>query len=361
MGDSFGHIFKVTTYGESHGEGLGLILEGCPPGLTINWEDVQAELHRRRPGQSKLTTPRRESDELHLMSGVSEDGVTLGTAIGIHFKNSDVDSSKYENMRNLYRPSHAEFTYEARYGVRDWRGGGRASARETISRVAAGAVARQILQHFVPAIEIVAWVDQMAEITADVDLNEVTLAAVDASEIRCPDPNTAQRMEQRLREARKDRDTLGGVIQCIARGLPAGWGAPVFDKLDADLAKGMMSLPAAKGVEIGSGFRGVLLSGSQHNDSFIQKDGRIGTATNHSGGIQGGISNGEPVTVRVAFKPVATHFKTQKTVNTQGDTVEFAAKGRHDPCVLPRAVPIVEAMMCLVLCDHMLRTAAVLR
>lgn len=357
MGDTYGVAFRVTTFGESHGAALGVVIDGCPPGLALDEAALQRELDRRRPGQSRLTTPRREADRAEILSGVFE-GRTLGTALAMQFRNQDVDSSKYLNMKDLYRPSHADYTYDARYGVRDWRGGGRASARETVARVAAGAVARQVLTARHPGLEVVAWVSQVGEVEVDVDPLTVTTAAVDAHPTRCPDPDGAARMEARIQAAQKARDTVGGVVTCVARGVPAGWGDPVFDKLDADLAKGMMSLPAAKGVEVGSGFRGLLMSGSEHNDAFVMEGGDVRTRTNHSGGVQGGISNGMPVLVRVAFKPVATHFREQETVTWDGQATTFTARGRHDPCVLPRAVPIVEAMCCLVLCDHMMRRAA---
>ena len=360
MGDSFGRTFRVTTFGESHGVGLGVVIEGCPPGVTLNMPAVQAALNRRRPGQSRLTTPRREADQAELLSGVL-DGTTLGTALSMVFRNEDVDSSKYENMRNLYRPSHADYTYEQRYGLRDWRGGGRASARETIARVAAGAVAQQVLQREFPELEVVAWVSEVGDVTSEVDTRTVTVAQVDQHVTRCPDLPAADRMEAQISAVRKERDTIGGVVTCVARGVPAGWGDPVFDKLDADLAKAMISLPAAKGFEIGSGFAGTRMRGSDHNDAFVSTEQGIQTETNHSGGVQGGISNGASLVFRTAFKPVATHFQTQRTVTTEGRDTTFAARGRHDPCVLPRAVPIVEAMTWLVLCDHRLRAAALLR
>jgi len=360
VGDSFGKIFRVTTFGESHGAALGVVIEGCPPGLALDLNAVNAEMARRRPGQSKLTTPRKESDVVTVLSGVFE-GKTLGTALTMVVHNSDVDSSKYLNMKDLYRPSHADFTYEARYGHRDWRGGGRASARETAARVAAGAVARQVLVSRYPEIEIVAWVAQVAEVVAAVDGQSVTRDQVESHMTRCPSPTGAEAMQKRIKQAQSNKDTVGGVVSCVARGVPAGWGDPVFDKLDAELARAMLSLPAAKGFEVGSGFGGILLSGSEHNDAFVMDSGGVRTETNHSGGIQGGISNGEIVFTRTAFKPVATHFKEQRTVTRDGEETSFAAKGRHDPCVLPRAVPIVEAMTALVLCDHMLRFAALMR
>lgn len=360
MGDSFGKIFKVTTFGESHGAALGVVIEGCPPGLALDLNEINAEMARRRPGQSKLTTPRNESDLVSVLSGLFE-GKTLGTALTMVIHNRDVDSSKYLNMKDLYRPSHADFTYQARYGHRDWRGGGRASARETAARVAAGAVARQVLASRHPDIDIVGWVAQVAEVVATVDVNTVRRADVESHMTRCPSPADAEAMQARIKQAQSSRDTVGGVVCCVARGVPAGWGDPVFDKLDAELARAMMSLPAAKGFEVGSGFGGILLSGSEHNDAFVIEDGGVRTATNHSGGIQGGISNGEVICTRTAFKPVATHFKEQRTVTQDGEETTFEAKGRHDPCVLPRAVPIVEAMTALVLCDHMLRYAALMK
>jgi chorismate synthase len=357
MGDSFGRIFRLTSFGESHGEALGGVVEGCPPGIELDQLAVQAELDRRRPGQSKLVTPRKESDTLNILSGVL-DGKTLGTAIGLLFQNTDVDSSKYDDLKGLYRPSHADYTYQAKYGQRDWRGGGRASARETVVRVAAGAIARQIISSRHPDFEVVAWVDRVADVEAVVDSDTVTRQQVDEHLTRCPDPSAAIAMQEKIEATRKAKDTVGGVVACVARGVPAGWGVPVFDKLDGDLARAMLSIPACKGFESGSGFAGTTMNGSSHNDPFVMKDGHVRTRTNHSGGIQGGISNGEPVLMRLAFKPVATIFQKQDTVTTDGQEVQFAARGRHDPCVLPRAVPIVEAMTCLVLCDHMLRQAA---
>ena len=360
MGDTFGHTLRIHTFGESHGAALGVVIEGCPPGVPLDEAAIQAEMDRRRPGQSKLVTPRREPDRVEIASGFFE-GHTLGTALSMLLRNKDADSSKYLDLKGLYRPSHADYTYEARYGVRDWRGGGRASARETAARVAAGAVARQVLRHTHPELRIVAWVDRIADVQSSVDASAVTREHVDAHLTRCPDPEAAPAMEERIQSARRDRDTVGGVVACVARGVPAGWGSPVFDKLEADLAKGMLSIPAAKGFESGSGFAGTYQRGSEHNDPFVIDGGGVTTETNNSGGIQGGITNGAPILIRVAFKPVATLFKDQRTVTTDGEPVVFAARGRHDPCVLPRAVPIVEAMTALVLCDHMLRTAALMR
>jgi chorismate synthase len=353
MGSSYGVLFRITTFGESHGPGLGVVIDGCPPRLPLDVAMVQAELDRRRPGQSRLVSQRKEADRVEILSGVL-DGLTLGTPIAMLVRNEDQRSKDYEEISRAYRPSHADFTYDQKYEIRAVAGGGRASARETLGRVAAGAVAQQLLAKH--GVEIVAWVDEVAGIAASVDDASVTRAAVDTNDIRCPDQAIADRMIERVEQARKDGDSVGGVVRCIARGVPAGWGEPVFDKLDADLAKAMMSIPAVKGVEIGSGFAGTLLTGSQHNDLFYRRDdGSIGTRTNRSGGIQGGISNGEPVTVRVAFKPTATIMRPQDTVDASGRPTVLQPKGRHDPCVLPRAVPIVEAMCALTLADHLLR------
>lgn len=354
MGSSFGRLFRVSTYGESHGGALGGVIDGCPPGLTLDLDAVQAELDRRKPGQSALTTQRKETDRVTFMSGLFE-GITLGTTIGFVIPNKDADSRSYEPFRDRYRPSHADFTYDAKYGRRAWAGGGRASARETASRVAAGAVARQLLTAL-GGVEVVAWVDRVQDIQADVDPSAVHLADVDANIVRCPDAAAAVAMEARIREVRSRGDTVGGVVRCVARGVPAGLGAPVFDKLEADLAKALISLPAAKGFESGSGFAGTALTGMQHNDLFAPSaDGGVLTRTNRSGGIQGGISNGMPIEVSVAFKPVATVFREQETVDRAGRSTTIKPRGRHDPCVLPRAVPMVEAMVCLVLADHWLR------
>jgi chorismate synthase len=353
MGSSFGVLFRITTFGESHGPGLGVIVDGCPPRLALDEAIVQAELDRRRPGQSRLVSQRKEGDRVEILSGVL-DGLTLGTPIAMLVRNEDARGKDYSDIARAYRPSHADFTYDQKYAIRAVAGGGRASARETIGRVAAGAVAQQLLAKH--GVEIVAWVDEVAGIAARVDDAAVTRAAVDTNDIRCPDAATAATMIERVEQARKDGDSVGGVVRCVARGVPAGWGEPVFDKLDADLAKAMMSIPAVKGVEIGSGFAGTLLTGSAHNDLFYRRDdGSVGTRTNRSGGIQGGISNGEAVTVRIAFKPTATIMRAQDTVGPDGSPTVLQPKGRHDPCVLPRAVPIVEAMCALVLADHLLR------
>jgi chorismate synthase len=356
MGSSFGVLFRITTFGESHGPALGVVIDGCPPRLTLELAQIQAELDRRRPGQSRLVSQRKEADQVEILSGVL-DGVTLGTPIAMVIRNQDARSKDYEQIAQAYRPSHADYTYDAKYGIRAIAGGGRASARETAGRVAAGAIAQQLLA--TRGVSIVAWVDEVSGIAATVDERTVTRDAVDANEIRCPDAAIAASMIERVEQARKAGDSVGGVVRAIARGVPAGWGEPVFDKLDADVAKAMMSIPAVKGVEIGSGFGGTLLAGSQHNDLFYQRDdGAIGTRTNRSGGIQGGISNGEPITVRVAFKPTATIMQPQDTVDPAGRPAVIAPRGRHDPCVLPRAVPIVEAMLALVLADHCLRQQA---
>jgi chorismate synthase len=356
-GNTFGHLFRVTTFGESHGPGMGAILDGCPSRLALTEEDIQPDLDRRRPGANRLSTARREADRVQILSGVSE-GMTTGTPIALTFKNADAKPSSYEGMRDLYRPSHADFTYDAKYGHRAWSGGGRASARETVARVAAGAIARKLLTESL-GVEIVAWVDRVGDLEASVNLETVVRAEVAAQgAVQCPDERAAAEMTTLIEAARNDGDTVGGVIRCVARGVPAGFGEPVFDKLEATLAHAMLSLPAAKGFEIGSGFAGTRLRGSAHNDAFISVDGEIRTATNRSGGIQGGISNGMPITLAVAFKPVATHFKAQETVDKAGASQVLKAKGRHDPCVLPRAVVIVEAMTALCLCDAWLRHRA---
>ena len=356
MSNSFGHTFRITTFGESHGAGLGVVVDGCPAGHPFPHARIAAQMARRRPGQGKLTSPRQESDEVRVLSGVDpESGQTLGTPITMLVGNTDARGHHYDELADLYRPSHADYTYDVRYGLRARAGGGRASARETVGRVAAGALAEDLLAAL-HRVDIVAWVDEVAGITATVDPANVTREHVDASPVRCPDPAAAGRMIAAIDDARRDGDTVGGVVRCVARNVPAGWGAPVFDKLTANLAQAMMSLPASRGFEVGDGFASTRLRGSQHNDPFTaDESGQIHTITNHSGGIQGGISNGETLRLAVAFKPVATIFREQQTVTRAGQPVTFQAKGRHDPCVLPRAVPMVEAMAALVLCDHMLR------
>jgi chorismate synthase len=357
MSSSFGTLFRVSTFGESHGGGVGVVIDGCPPRLPIDEASIQRDLDRRRPGQSRLVTQRDEEDRAEILSGVFE-GRTLGTPIAVLVRNKDHLPAAYDHLKDVYRPSHADFTYEAKYGVRDHRGGGRSSARETIGRVAAGAIARQLLAT-VAGIEVLAWVSQVHDIDAAIDPSAVTLDDVETTPTRCPSPAEAERMVAAIEQARRNGDSLGGVVECVVRNMPPGLGEPVFDRLDADLAKAMLSLPAAKGFEVGSGFRGTRLTGLQHNDPFIPgADGRPRTATNHSGGVQGGISNGEDLLLRVAFKPTATIASAQQTVDRDGNPVELAAKGRHDPCVLPRAVPMVEAMVLLVLADHWLRQKA---
>ncbi|MEO0395531.1 MAG: chorismate synthase [Cyanobacteria bacterium P01_A01_bin.137] len=354
MGNTFGHLFRITTFGESHGGGVGVVVDGCPPQLEISAEEIQVDLDRRRPGQSKITTPRKETDTCEIVSGVFE-GKTLGTPITILVRNKDQRPQDYGEMATKYRPSHADATYDAKYGIRNYQGGGRSSARETIGRVAAGAIAKKIL-HQVAGVDIVAYVKRIHDMEAPIDPNEVTLEQVESNIVRCPNPDFANEMIARIDQVRKDGDSIGGVVECVARKVPKGLGSPVFDKLEADIAKGMMSLPASKGVELGSGFAGTFLTGSQHNDEFYtDADGNIRTRTNRSGGTQGGISNGENIIIRVAFKPTATILKEQKTVDQQGNETTLSGRGRHDPCVLPRAVPMVEAMMALVLCDHLMR------
>jgi chorismate synthase len=349
-GNSFGQALRVTTFGESHGGALGVVIDGLPGGFPLDLDAVARELARRRPGQSALTTQRKEADQFEVVSGLFE-GRTLGTPLTLLFRNADADPRAYAPFAHLYRPSHADWTTDAKYGHRDWRGGGRASARETVARVAAGAVARQLLA----PVTITAWVHRVGDIEAP-DVWEVDPAAVEANLVRCPDPASAAAMEALIREVRADGDTVGGVIRCVARNVPAGLGEPVFDKLEADLARAMLSLPAAKGFESGSGYAGARMRGSAHNDLFVPgPDGHPRTLTNRSGGIQGGISNGMPITFTVAFKPVATIFRPQATVDVHNQPAELMPRGRHDPCVLPRAVPMVEAMAALVLADHRCR------
>ncbi len=358
MSSSTGRLFRVTTFGESHGGGIGAVVDGCPPRLPLNEEMIQHDLDRRRPGQSRLTTLRDEADKVQLLSGIFE-GHTLGSPIAVLVGNTDARPSAYEDFKDVYRPSHADYTTEAKYGIRNWQGGGRASARETIGRVAAGAIARQLLRTAAD-IEVLAWVRQVGTITADVDPTAVTLADVEADATRCPSPDHAAAMTGAIEAARRDGNSLGGIVECVARRVPPGLGEPVFDKLEADLAKAALSLPAAKGFEIGSGFAGVTMTGREHNDPFTPgPDGRPRTASNRSGGVQGGISNGEDIVIRVAFKPTATIASPQETVDRDNNPVTLAARGRHDPCVLPRAVPMVEAQVLLVLADHWLRQQAV--
>jgi chorismate synthase len=356
MGNTFGHLFRSTTWGESHGGAVGVVVDGCPPRLALSEADIQGELDRRRPGQSRITTQRREADSCQILSGVFE-GQTLGTPITILVWNTDAKSQHYAPFKDIYRPSHADYAYDAKYGIRNWQGGGRASARETVGRVAAGAIAKKLLRERC-GTEIIGYVTQIHKLYAAVDPHTVTLEQVEANMVRCPDAVCAEEMIARIDWARRQGDSLGGVVAVVARQVPAGLGEPVFDKLEADLAKAVMSLPASKGFEIGSGFAGTTLTGSEHNDPFEMRHGRIHTRTNNSGGVQGGISIGEPLIMRVAFKPTATIAREQETVTCRGEPTTLAAKGRHDPCVLPRAVPMVEAMVALVLADHYLRQAA---
>jgi chorismate synthase len=357
LGSTFGQAFRLTTFGESHGGAVGVVVDGCPPRLPLDLAEIQRDLDRRRPGQSSLTTPRQEADTAEILSGVFE-GLTLGTPIAIMVRNQDARPSAYEHMKDVFRPSHADWTTEAKYGIRNWQGGGRASARETVGRVAAGAIARKLLA-IGAGIEVLAWVQRVHEVETKLDPGSVTLASVESNPVRCPDPAAAAEMAERIDAARRRGDSLGGVVECVARGVPAGLGEPVFDKLEADLARALMSLPASKGFEIGSGFAGTHMTGLQHNDPFVPgEDGRPRTTSNRSGGVQGGISNGEPIVLRVAFKPTATISSAQQTVDRAGHAVTLEAQGRHDPCVLPRAVPMVEAMVCLVLADHWLRQRA---
>jgi chorismate synthase len=351
MGNTYGTLFKIATFGESHGLAIGVVIDGCPAGLEIDEAFIQAELTRRKPGQSKITTQRKEDDTFKILSGVFE-GRSTGTPIAIEIENQDQRSKDYSHIENTFRPSHADFTYQEKYGVRDHRGGGRSSARETAARVAAGAIAKLLLKKY--AIEINAFVSQVGELKAP-HYTSLDLSKTEENIIRCPDPITAEKMIALIDQVRLDRDTIGGVVTCIVKNSPVGLGEPVFDKLHAELGKAMLSINAVKGFEYGSGFEGVQLRGSQHNDEFYKEGGRIRTKTNHSGGVQGGISNGEDIYFNVAFKPVATIMQDQHTVDKDGNDAIVSGKGRHDPCVVPRAVPIVEAMAALVLVDFLLR------
>ena len=358
MGNTFGHLFRVTTFGESHGGGIGVVIDGCPPDIEILQSDIQSDLDRRRPGQSEITSQRKEEDVCEILSGVFENK-SLGTPIAILIRNKDARPQDYNEIKTAFRPSHADFTYEAKYGIRNWQGGGRASARETIGRVAAGAIAKQILTKLFPRFDLMAYVIQIHEIAAQIDRATVGANEVDRNAVRCPDEAIAKKMIRLIETVRDEGDSVGGVIECVIRGIPAGLGEPVFDKLEADLAKAMLSLPATKGFEIGSGFSATRMRGSQHNDAFETREGRVATSTNFSGGIQGGISNGEEIYFRVAFKPTATIAREQATVTSAGEETTLAGRGRHDPCVLPRAVPMVEAMAAIVVCDHALRQRAI--
>mmetsp|Transcript_13121 Transcript_13121/g.18799 ORF Transcript_13121/g.18799 Transcript_13121/m.18799 type:complete len:440 (-) Transcript_13121:71-1390(-) len=357
MGNTFGKVFRISTWGESHGGGVGVTLDGCPPRIPLSKLDIQLDLDRRRPGQSRITTPRNELDEVEVLSGVSEEGTTLGTPIALLVRNTDQRSSDYLNndMRVAYRPSHADATYDAKYGVRAIAGGGRSSARETVGRVAAGAIARKILKMY-NNIEVLAYVSKVQDIGCQVNEDTFTMEQVDSNMVRCPDAIAAALMLDRIDEIRKSGNSIGGVVTCVARNVPAGWGSPVFDKLEAELAKACMSIPAAKGFESGDGFSGTLLTGKEHNDEFYIDPitGATRTKTNRSGGIQGGISNGENIVIHVAFKPTSTIGQSQRTVTRDGEEVDLRGKGRHDPCVLPRAVPMVEAMVALTLVDQLM-------
>jgi chorismate synthase len=356
MANTFGRLFRATTWGESHGGGVGVVVDGCPPRLPLDETDIQPDLDRRRPGQSAIVTPRKETDRVQILSGTFE-GLTLGTPIALCVRNEDARSEAYAEMATKFRPSHADFTYQTKYGIRAWPGGGRSSARETVGRVAAGAIARKLLRERF-GIEILACVTQVQALQAAVDPESLQSAEIEANAVRCPDPAVASQMIELIERRRSEGDSVGGIVMGVARGVPAGWGEPVFDRLEADLAKAMLSLPASKGFDIGSGFGGIAMTGREHNDAFRNRGGRVRTVTNRSGGVQGGISNGETLYFRVAFKPVATIMHEQDTVDVEHRNTTLKGRGRHDPCVLPRAVPIVEAMTALVLADHALRHRA---
>jgi chorismate synthase len=356
MPNTFGHVFRITTWGESHGGGVGVVVDGCPPRLPLTEADIQPDLDRRRPGQSKIVSPRRENDTVQILSGTFE-GKTLGTPICLLVRNEDARPEAYTEMATKFRPSHADYTYQAKFGIRAWPGGGRTSARETVGRVAAGAIAKKLLRQRY-GVEVLAYVKQVQRIIAEVDPEKVKARDIESNIVRCPDSPAGARMIRLIEKMRRAGDSVGGIVEGVARGVPPGWGEPVFDRLEADLAKAMLSLPASKGFEIGSGFGGILLTGTQHNDQFRAHAGKVYTTTNRSGGVQGGISNGQTIYFRVAFKPVATVLQEQDTVDVHFKNTTLKARGRHDPCVLPRAVPIVEAMTALVLVDHALRHQA---
>ncbi len=355
-GNSFGQIFKITTFGESHGGAVGVVIDGCPSNIEISEEEIQIELDRRRPGQSSVTTPRKETDQVHIFSGVFE-GKTTGTPIMMMAKNKNVRSEDYHHLKDLYRPSHADYVFQEKYGHRDWRGGGRSSARETWARVAAGAIAKKYLKNNL-GIEILSYVQRVGEFEADIDQDSVTMERIESNIIRCPDENVAVQMIDFVEKLKEEGDSVGGVIKCLVKGAPVGLGEPVFDKIHADLGKAMLSINAVKGFEIGSGFEGTKLRGSQHNDEMEMKDGKVKMKSNNAGGVLGGLTSGEDIYFKVAFKPVSTIGKKQDTVTKDGEEVKLEASGRHDPCVLPRAVPIVDAMTALVLMDHYLRNKA---
>lgn len=351
-GNTFGKIFTLTSFGESHGEAIGGIIDGCPSGLEIDFDYIQSELDRRRPGQSHIVTQRKESDTVEFLSGIFE-GKTTGTPIGFTIKNENQKSNDYNHNQDTYRPSHADYTYDAKYGIRDFRGGGRSSARETATRVVAGAIAKLYLKK--QGISIHAYTSQVGNIKLIKNYQELDLSKTDTNIVRCPDELIAETMIQKIEQVRKAGDTIGGIISCVILGCPSGIGEPVFDKLHADLGKAMLSINAVKGFEYGSGFEGTTMLGSEHNDIYTSEKNKVTTKTNYSGGIQGGISNGNDIYFKIAFKPVATIMQNQETINSKGEQTEIKGKGRHDPCVLPRAVPIVEAMAALVIMDHILR------
>ncbi|MCS6821554.1 MAG: chorismate synthase [Microscillaceae bacterium] len=350
--NSYGRVFRISTFGESHGKAIGVVVDGCPAGLELDLAFIQHELARRKPGQSAITTQRKETDEVEILSGVFE-GKTLGTPIAMLIWNEDAKSKDYSHLADVFRPSHADYTYQAKYGIRDYRGGGRSSARETAARVAAGAIAKQVLQKI--GVKIWAYTSQIGKLSLEKNYQELDFSLIEQNEVRCPEPALAQAMVEYIKEIRKEGDTVGGVVSCVIQNVPVGLGEPVFDKLHAELGKAMLSINAVKGFEYGSGFEGAKMRGSQHNDIFYtDESGKIRTKTNFSGGIQGGISNGEDIFFRVAFKPVATLMQSVKTINEKGEPTTIQGKGRHDPCVVPRAVPIVEAMAALVLVDFYL-------
>lgn len=358
MSSTFGQAFRIHTFGESHGGGVGVVIDGCPPRIPVSVDDIQKELDRRRPGQSDIVTPRNEADAAEILSGLQDDQ-TLGSPIAIMVRNKDQRPGSYDEMATKYRPSHADYTYDAKFGVRALSGGGRASARETIGRVAAAAVAQKVLDTLSPGIEVLAWVKSIQDLEAEVDAATIDSATIESNPVRTGDPAMAEKMIEHIKATRAAGNSVGGIIECVVRGCPPGLGEPIFDKLEADLAKAMLSIPATKGFEIGSGFAGTQLTGRDHNDPYRMEDGKVRTTSNRSGGVQGGISNGEAILFRVAFKPTATIMSSQETVTSEGEDTELAGKGRHDACVLPRAVPIVEAMAKLVLTDHLLRQRSI--
>ena len=355
-GNTFGKIFKIASFGESHGLAIGVIVDGIPAGLPIDLDHIQLQMDRRRPGQSTIVTQRKEADKAEIMSGLFE-GKTTGTPVFILIKNKDAKSKDYSHIANKYRPSHADFTYQEKYGLRDYRGGGRSSARETAARVAAGAIAMQLLK--LSGISVHSYVYSVGKISIEKDYSQLDFSQIDSNDVRCPDATTATKMERLIKDIKSQGDTIGGTIQCVIKGLPIGLGEPVFDKLHADLGKAILSINACKGFEYGSGFAGTTMRGSEHNDVFIKEGNRVSTKTNFSGGIQGGISNGMDVYFKAAFKPVATIISAQESIDKDGNPTDVKGRGRHDPCVLPRAVPIVDAMAALVVVDHLLRNKVV--